>query len=430
MPGVPTMTWAAPSDLCDRGRMSDQRDLDVVLLGATGFVGRLTAEHLASQAPEGTRIGLAGRSLERLEAVRAQLGDRAADWPLIVVDTSERDAVAALAARTRVVATTVGPYLRYGMPVVEACALPGTHYADLTGESLFVHDTLATWSDAARASGARIVHACGFDSVPSDLSVLLLADTAEADGTGTLEETRLLVASFAGGISGGTIDSGRAIAEVVSADRSRAKTLLDAYGLSPQRGAEPDVRQPSDTAPIRRNGTGEWVGPFAMASYNTRVVRLSNSLQQWRYGRTFTYGEEMAFGRDPLAPVRAAAVTAGLGAVVAGFAFGPTRALLDRVLPSPGEGPDEETRRNGHFTTETRTRTTSGVRYSCVVSAQGDPGYLATSVMLGQSALALALDGDALPDAAGVLTPATGIGTALVDRLRTQGFSLDVTRLD
>jgi len=274
------------------------------------------------------------------------------------------------------------------------------------------------------------VHSCGFDSVPSDLSVLLLADAARGDDAGTLEETRLVLQSVSGGISGGTIDSGRAVAEAVAADRSLGKVLMDPYALSPHRDAEPDVRQPSDTAPIRRNGNGDWVGPFAMASYNTRVVRLSNSLQDWAYGRTFTYGEEMAFGRDALAPLRAAAVTAGLGAAVAGFAFGPTRALLDRVLPSPGEGPDEETRRNGHFTTETRTRTSTGVRYSCVMTAQGDPGYLATSLMLGESALALALDGDRLPDAAGVLTPATGIGAALVERLRARGVTLDVTRLD
>lgn len=409
--------------------MTGTRELDVVLLGATGFVGWLTAEHLAATAPSGTRIGLAGRSRERLEALRDGLGEAAAGWPLLVVDTADAVAVTGLAERTRVVATTVGPYLRYGMPVVEACARVGTHYADLTGEALFVRRTLEDHASAARASGARIVHSCGFDSVPSDLSVLLLADAARQDGTGTLEETRLLVRSVSGGISGGTIDSLRAITEAVVADRSLVEALVDPYTMSPHRGAEPDVAQPSDAAAIRRNGSGEWVGPFAMATYNTRVVRLSNALSGWTYGRTIAYGEEMAFGRDALAPLRAAAVGVGLGAVAAGMAIPPTRALLDRVLPSPGEGPDERTRRDGHFTTETRTRTTSGARYSCVMSAQGDPGYQATSVMLGQSALALALD-TALPGGAGVLTPATALGTVLADRLRAHGFTIDVRRLD
>ena len=410
--------------------MTADRDLDVVLLGATGFVGRLTAEHLAAHAPAGTRVALAARSLERLAEVRAGLGAAAADWPLLVVDTGDRGAVEAMARRTRAVATTVGPYLRYGMPVVEACAAAGTHYADLTGESLFVRRTLDLWDSTARGSGARIVHSCGFDSIPSDLAVLLLADAARDAGDGSLEETRLLLQRFSGGISGGTVDSLRAITEEVAADRSLAGVLADPYALSPARDEEPDVRQPGDMAAIRRNGSGEWVGPFAMASYNTRIVRLSNSLQQWAYGRTFAYGEEMAFGRDVLAPLRAATVTAGLGAVVAGLAFGPTRSLLDRALPSPGDGPGEQTRRDGHFTTDTRTRTTSGARWSCVIRAQGDPGYQATSVMLGESVLALALDGASLPDAAGVLTPATGIGHALVERLRTQGFELDVVRVD
>ncbi|MFN8155833.1 MAG: saccharopine dehydrogenase NADP-binding domain-containing protein [Candidatus Nanopelagicales bacterium] len=410
--------------------MTDRPDLDVVLLGATGFVGRLTAEHLAATAPPGVGVGLAGRSRERLEGVRAGLGEVAAGWPLLVVDTGDVDSVRDMAERTRVVATTVGPYLRYGMPVVEACARAGTHYADLTGEALFVRRTLEDHAATARATGARIVHSCGFDSIPSDLSVLLLSEAARADGAGTLEETRLLVKTFSGGISGGTIDSLRAITEAVVADRALVEQLVDPYTMSPHRGAEPEVAQPSDAAAIRRNGSGEWVGPFAMATYNTRVVRLSNALSGWSYGRTFAYGEEMAFGRDALAPLRAAGVAVGLGAVAAGMAIPPTRAVLDRLLPSPGEGPDERTRREGHFTTETRTRTTSGARYSCVMTAQGDPGYQATSVMLGQSALALALDTDRLPGGGGVLTPASALGTVLADRLRAQGFTLDVTRLD
>jgi len=407
-----------------------RRDLDLVLLGATGFVGRLTAEHLGATAPDGVRIGLAGRNPERLEDVRSSLGGRAAGWPLVVVDTTDRAALRELAESTSVVVTTVGPYAKYGMPVVEACATAGTHYADLTGEVLFVRDSMDHWDAVARETGARIVHSCGFDSVPSDLGVLLVAEAAAADGAGTLEQTRLVVRSFSGGISGGTIDSARTMAMAVADDRSLAKVLGDPYALSPHRADEPDVALPSDTAPIRRNGTGAWVGPFVMASYNTRIVRLSNTRQDWAYGRTFSYGEEMVFGHDLLAPVRAAAATAGVGVAVAGMAFGPTRSLIDRFLPAPGEGPSEETRRNGHFTTEVRARTTSGARYSCVIRAQGDPGYQATSVMLGESGLALALDADRLPARAGVLTPAAGLGDVLADRLRAAGFGIEVARVD
>jgi short subunit dehydrogenase-like uncharacterized protein len=166
-----------------------------------------------------------------------------------------------------------------------------------------------------------------------------------------------------------------------------------------------------------------------MAPYNTRIVRLSNALQSWGYGREFRYREAMVWGTDALAPLRATAASVGLGIGVLGLAFGPTRALLDRVLPAPGTGPDERTRREGGFVTETRTTTTSGATYRCVIDADGDPGYQATSVMMGESALALVIDRDRLPRAAGVLTPATGIGSVLADRLRAAGFSIEVERL-
>ena len=162
---------------------SRKRQLDIVVFGATGFVGRPVAEYLAAHAPDAVRIGLAGRSVEKLSEVRDSLGERAASWPLLVVDALDRVTVEALAQATNVVVTTVGPYLRYGMPLVEACAEAGTDYVDLTGEVLFVRDTLAHCADAARRSGARIVHSCGFDSVPSDLAVLLLAEAARSDET-------------------------------------------------------------------------------------------------------------------------------------------------------------------------------------------------------------------------------------------------------
>ena len=407
-----------------------QREYDVVVFGASGFVGRITADYLAAHAPSDLRIALGGRSLERLAAVRDGLGEVAAEWPLVVADTSDEDSVTELARSTRVVATTVGPYARYGLPLVAACAEAGTHYADLTGEVLFVRDSLRSYADAARASGARIVHSCGFDSVPSDIGVLLLAEQARSDGEGTLESTTLVVRSKRGGISGGTIDSGRAMAQAIAADRSLAKVMVDPYALSPDRAAEPDAGPSPDMVRIRRDASvGAWVGPFVMAPYNTRVVRMSNALQDWSYGRTFRYREAMAYGDDLAAPLRAVGVSAGLAVGIAGLAFGPTRAVLDRFLPAPGEGPDEETRRNGGFDIEIRTRTTSGAAYRAVVAAQGDPGYQATAVMLGESALTLALDGELLPERAGVLTPASGLGVRLAERLRAAGFTLTVDRV-
>ena len=407
-----------------------EREHDVVVFGASGFVGRLTADHLAAHAPSSLRIALGGRSPQRLAAVRDGLGEVAGDWPLVVADTSDEASVRALARSTRVVATTVGPYLRYGIPLVAACAAEGTHYADLTGEVLFVRESLAAYAAVARASGARIVHSCGFDSVPSDLGVLLLAERVAADGEGTMERTTLVVRSMRGGVSGGTVDSGRATAQAIAADRSLAKVMMDPYALSPDRAAEPDAGTAPDAVRIRRDDSvGAWVGPFVMGPYNARVVRMSNALQDWSYGRTFRYREAMAYGDDVVAPLRAVGVSLGLAIGLAGLAFGPTRAVLDRFLPAPGEGPDEETRRNGGFDIEIRTRTTSGAVYRAVVAAQGDPGYQATCVMLGESALALALDEASLPPRAGVLTPAAGIGVRLAGRLRTGGFTMTVERV-
>lgn len=405
------------------------RSSDLVLHGATGFVGRLTAAYLAGAAPAGARIALAGRSQKRLEAVRATLPAPADAWPLVVADSSDAPALADLAASTTAVVSTVGPYARSGLPLVRACAAAGTHYADLTGEVLFVRDSIDAAHEAAVASGARVVHACGFDSVPSDLGVLLAAEQARADGAGELAETVLCLVSSRGGVSGGTLDSLRGQVDEVKADRARRALTFDPYSLSPDRAAEPDHGPESDFFLTRREPLlgGRWVAPFVMAPFNTRIVRRSNALAGHRYGRQFRYREVMGVGRSPAAPLLASAVALGAGGVAAGLALPPTRWLLDRVLPAPGEGPSEAAREGGHFHTETTAVTTSGARYRTTVRAKGDPGYAATAVMLGEAGLALALDD--LPPAAGVLTPATGVGTRLADRLRAAGFTIGVERL-
>ena len=416
-----------------------QRDLDIVLFGATGFVGRLTAHHLANHAPAGVRIGLAGRSPSRLASVQHDLPARARDWELIVVDALDEEACAELAARTRVVVTTVGPYAKYGRALVSACAAAGTHYCDLTGEVLFAHDSIADNHETAVASGARIVHSCGFDSIPSDLGVMVLADAVRDAGEGTLTETLLHVRSLRGGVSGGTIDSMRGQAVEAGADPARRRIAADPYGLSSDRSGEPRVRRSAPSNPLaaltrrvparRDEVTGRWVAPFFMASYNTRVVRRSNSLTDWSYGRELRYDEVMDTGRGPVGAAKAGLTTAVLGGLFAGMAFGPTRALLDKVLPEPGQGPSEHTMARGRFVIQVETTTTTGARFRSTVAADEDPGYTGTAIMLGESAIALALDADELPDRAGVLTPATGIGAPLVRRLRECGFTIEAERV-
>jgi short subunit dehydrogenase-like uncharacterized protein len=316
------------------------------------------------------------------------------------------------------VVSTVGPYRQHGLPLVEACATAGTHYADLTGEVLFMRETIDRFHETAAASGARIVHSCGFDSIPSDLGVLLAHEAAGAE----LTDTAFVLRSVRGGISGGTLASMKDGIEQAVSDRAARRLMGDPYALSPERNAEPELGDEGDLRGIQRNSElGGWVGPFLMAAVNTRVVRRSNALQDWAYGRSFRYREVMGFGSGPIAPALAGATAAGLGAFAAGLAFGPTRAVLDRVLPSPGEGPDERTRENGSFVIDVHAHTAGGERYVTRIAAQGDPGYGATAVMLGESALCLAGDDGRLPDRAGVLTPATAMGGALAERLRAAG---------
>ena len=368
--------------------VSGERELDVVVFGATGFVGQLVAGDLADHAPDGVRIGLAGRSAERLVALRSRLGVAAAAWPLLVADSADQGSVAALARAALVVATTVGPYRRHGLVLVEACVNAGTDYADLSGEVLFLRDSIDRYHQLAAASGVRIVHCCGFDSIPSDLGVLLLHSAACADDAGALEDTTLVVTALKGGVSGGTLASGTGQWDEVRASAASRRLVEDPYALSPDRGAEPDLGNQHDLewASYDRD-LRLWVGPFLMAGLNTRVVRRSNALAGWAYGRQFRYREVTGFGAGPTAPAMAAAVAAAQKALAAGLAFGPSRALLGPFLPSPGEGPSEKTRRQGYFRIEIRTRTSAGVRYVSHVEARGDPGYAATAVMLGESAL-------------------------------------------
>src|SRR3954452_9039911 len=262
-----------------------ERDLDIVLYGATGFVGKLTAEYLATAAPEGAKIGLGGRNESKLAEVRREIG---VDWPLVVADSSDAAAMRAMAERTRVVATTVGPHQQYGIKLVEACAEAGTHYADLAGEVLFMRETIDRVDARAREPGARIVHTAGFDSIPSDLGVLILHEAV-----GELGDTTFLLRRVRGGISGGTLASLRGQLDAVRSDPALRRVAGDPYALSPDRDAEPSLGDERDLATVKRAPRLGWIAPFMMAGINTRVVRRSNALKGYAYGRRFRYREVM-----------------------------------------------------------------------------------------------------------------------------------------
>jgi short subunit dehydrogenase-like uncharacterized protein len=418
-----------------------RREFDIVIYGASGFVGKLTAEYLASVSHRSggkARIALAGRSVGKLEAVRARLAESARDWPILTVDADRPSTLDDMAARTQVVITTVGPYSRYGLPLVAACAKAGTDYADLTGEAMFVRQSIDDYHKQAVDTGARIVHACGFDSVPSDMSVYELFRRARQDGAGELCDTNYVLRSFSGGVSGGTVASMIEVFRASSGDPDTRRLLADPYTLAQDRGAEPELG-PQPDLPWRRGREiapeldGVWAAGFVMAMYNTRIVRRSNALLNYAYGHRFRYAEYMGVGPSPMAGVAAAATTAAVAGTAAlggrFFRLLPRR-LVERVAPKPGTGPSEEVRERGYYRVETYTTTSTGARYVATMSQNGDPGYKATSVMLGECGLALALDRDKLPELHGVLTPAAAMGDALLERFPAAGISLDSARLD
>lgn len=413
-----------------------QREFDLVLYGATGFVGTLTAQYLA-RAGGSARIALAGRNEDRLRAVRDASGPPAESWAILHADAAEPASLTEMAERTRVVVSTVGPYTRYGLPLVAACAEAGTDYADLTGEAMFVRASIDGYHKQAVDTGARIVHACGFDSIPSDLSVYALHRRVVADGAGQMLDTDFVLRRFRGGLSGGTIASGMEMMHTASSDPEARRLVTDPYTFSadpaaePQLGAQPDFpwRRGAEIAPEL---AGVWTGGFFMAPYNTRVVRRSNELLGWAYGRRFRYSEQMSLGSSKLASAAAALVTAGSTAAVAMgnryFRLLPRR-WVERLAPKPGTGPSENLRETGFYQAQTYTITTTGARYRASLSQQGDPGYKATAVLLGESALALALDRDRLSPLTGVLTPAAAMGDALLERFPAAEVILEVTRL-
>lgn len=396
---------------------SHDRDHDIVLLGASGFVGRYTARHLARSAPEGVRIAIAGRSTERLNAVKRELG---VDWPTLQVDTSDDAAVARAAASTSVIVTTVGPYLRYGAGVAAACARAGTSYADLSGESIFVARSIEHNHAVAESTGARIVHSCGFDSIPSDLG---LGFAHAAAGGVPIVAATLKVRSLRGGISGGTIDSLRQQLKEAKADASARRILADPYSLTPG----PSVRLPNHAGRGWGKVRGTWQAPFIMGAYNQQIVQRSNFLTGWSYGQLMQYREVVATGRGATGFVRAGAIALGTAGLAGAMSFPPTRAVLDRVLPSPGSGPGADAIEHGRFVVDVDVYPVEGQPARTRVAAPYDPGYGGTGVMLAESALSLALDD--LPDRAGVLTPMVALGENLAERLRAHSFTLEAAAL-
>lgn len=409
---------------------SDQasREFDVVIWGATGFVGRLVAEYMArSNFP--VRWAMAGRSHDKLERVRKEIAAEfpaVADVPLLEANADDEASLEALASKTKVIATTVGPYGLYGKKLVAACVHRGTDYCDLTGEVHFIRWAIDEFHQSAKASNTRIVPACGFDSIPSDLGVFFLAEEARRRGK-PLAEVRGFVTDSKGGVSGGTVASMLLVSELMMHDPAARRILADPYALSPDRASEPNTDEGDRMTPRFDTTLDAWAAPWLMASVNMRVVRRSNALLGHSYGRMFKYTEELAMPGGRWGFVPAGLMTGGLILGMSLLALPPARKLISEKI-APGDGPSKEAREKGRFTLRFLGRLegdetpTIAVR----VSGRGDPGYLATSRMIGQSALCLALDTPQPGFEGGVLTPATAMGMRLVERLRAAEMTFEV----
>jgi short subunit dehydrogenase-like uncharacterized protein len=385
-----------------------EREYDIVLFGATGFTGGLTAEYLARAAAPQTRWALAGRNHAKLEAVRERLGDGHADLALLTADVTDPASLRAIAASAKVVITTVGPYIHYGEPVVAACAAAGTDYVDLTGEPEFVDLMWLRYHEQAERTGARLVHCCGFDSIPHDLGVLHTVNHLPEDQPLKVEGFVRSSGTFSGGTYRTAVHTmGRLHkSRQVAAQRRRLEGRPDGRSVRGITG----LPHHDDTA----NG---WVLP--MPTIDPQIV-LSSARALPRYGPEFSYGHYLVSKR--LATL--GGLTAGAGALVALAQLPPTRNLLLKFRDA-GDGPTAEQREKSWFKVTFKGQSPDGTRVVTEVSG-GDPGYGETSKMLGEAALCLAHDD--LPQRAGQLTPAVAMGQALIDRLETGGITFGVVK--
>ena len=414
--------------------MSDtDRTYDVVVWGATGVAGRFAAEYLTERyGPDELALAIGGRDREKLDALAADLAGRSDardDVPVVVGDATDAESLRAIAEDARVVCTTVGPYTRLGSPLVEACVETGTDYCDLTGEVNWVRESIDRFHDAAVENGARIVHSCGFDSVPADLGTLLVQSYAAETYGAPCETVRIYLDGGSGSVSGGTLASFGELFEAAATDPLARETLRNPYSLAP-RGERSGVDPGEQRGPRRDALRGEWTAPSPMAAVNERVVRRSNALLGYPWGREFRCTEVVPTGTGLRGAATAGAVAGGLGLFTAAMSVGPIRSALRRyVFPDPGEGPTREEAEAGSFLIRLLGRGTGAdgpFTVEAEFGADRDPGYGATARMLGESAVSLARGEVDSPFEGGVLTPASGIGLPLAERLREVGFTASV----
>ena len=403
----------------------DNKPFDLIVFGATGFTGRLVAEYLHHTYGAGGRVAwaMAGRSRDKLVDVRRLI------WvpdsvPLLQADAGDAASLAALVAQTRAVISTVGPYQLYGEALLRACVDAGTDYVDLCGEPGWMAQMIAQHDAAARASGARIVFSCGFDSIPFDLGVVFLQSEAQRRFGAPLKQVRGRVRVMKGGFSGGTLASALATVEAMGRDPALARLMNDPFALVPgfQGPAQPEGESAAYDAAAK-----SWTGPFVMAPINTKNVHRTHALRGHVWGRDFAYDERMLTGDGVGGQRRAKALTRRTQLQTLALGFSATRAVLRLFLPKPGQGPSPHARATGCYEVLFSGETAQGQRLSAVVKGDRDPGYGSTCKLISESALCLVQDVDPSMTSGGVWTPGAAMGLALVRRLQERaGLTFEI----
>jgi len=394
--------------------MNLSREFDIIVWGASGFTGRLVVLYLFNKygATGDLKWAMGGRNLTKLEKVRDEVADK--NIPLVIADISDKVSLLKMVDRTKVICTTVGPYAKYGSNLVEACIESHIHYCDLAGEVQWMHKMINNHHKTAKINGSKIVHTCGFDSIPSDMGVYFIQRESK-DKIGILaQEIKMRVAAISGGISGGTYASLSRVLEEAQKDKTLYKVLTNPYGLNPS-----NSQLGKDKSDLKRvifdNASQSWIGPFIMASINTKVVRRSNFLSSYSYGKSFRYDEGTIFGKGLFGRIKGILSTIPIGLIMSAKHGSLLKKGIDTFFPTPGEGPTREKIEKGFYNLRFYITLEDGSNAFAKVTGDMDPGYGSSSKMLAESAVCLAKD--KLPNTSGILTPSVAMGDSLLIRL-------------
>ena len=394
--------------------MNKSREFDIIIWGASGFTGRLVAGYIFSKYGTNGDLkwAMAGRNLAKLELVRSKVADKTV--PIVVADSNDDESLKEMVKRAKVICTTVGPYAKYGSKLVSVCIENQTHYCDLAGEVQWIRRMIDKHHESAVANQTKIVNCCGFDSIPSDMGVYFIQKISKDKKGQIAKQIQMRVAGASGGISGGTYESLSHVNEEAHKDKNIFKVLINPYGLNPV-GEQEGLDKYDLRTIVYDKASKSWIGPFVMAAINTKIVRRSNALSGYAYGKDFRYDEATLSGKGLKGRVKGFISVIPIGLMMSAKPGSLLKRIIDKILPKAGEGPNKKQRENGFYNLRFYITYEDGSKALAKVIGDMDPGYGSTSKMLSEAAICLAKD--ELSYLGGVLTPSTAMGDKLLSRL-------------